>query len=85
MSELPSDGDVLRWYECERKVPLTAAQVNDRLAQGTPRQPYPCPYGSHWHMGRPRLNPVDNHAVRHGRVKNARKAWLKENQGTEQG
>lgn len=77
MSELPSDEEVMRWYECERKIPLTEAQAEERVAAGTPRVPYVCSHCGHWHMGHPRKNPADNHAVRHGRLQNARKAWRK--------
>lgn len=63
---------LMHWYVCGRKEPLASEVIARLYAPG--KSAYQCPHGQHWHVGRA-IQRDGNHAARHSRKMNARKAW----------
>lgn len=62
---------LLHWYVCGRKALLTTETIA-HLYKQEHQTAYRCPYGDHWHVGRPHQGPV---TMNRKFVLNARAEW----------
>lgn len=70
----PPDVILEHWYKCGRKQALLSEGAAALAVWSPTRHYYWCPFGDHWHVGRPQV------AKRDRWLSNARKLWKQNRQ-----
>lgn len=65
------DAVLEHWYTCGRKIAYSTETVA-RMVAIPGNQVYQCPFGTHWHQGRPSSTPWN-----HPKRMQARRLWTK--------